>query len=1065
MLQQISRGVTSKELILKTLLLAALALLWAQSQAQQAAAGTQSTAEVTTLELGKPIHRELAHDQTHTYQLPLAQGQYANLAIEQRGIDVAVRTLNRDGRLISEVDSAVTSEGTERVELIALTADIYLVKVIARFNDAPVGNYEIRVQEIHPATENQRAMHEARSLRSQAARLRDQAKESEGLALAERALAIAEKVLGPDDPYVAEFVQQVADICHQTKNEARAQVLYERALATFEKEWGPEHYQSIETTRALGAVYAAKGDVAKADKLLRRALELGEKTLGPEHARVALFLRSLGGLYLDRGDFARAAELFERALTIIGKKLGPEHKVYGELLNNLGVSYLRLRDYERADQYLVRALGVQEKLYGPDASQIATVLQNLGIIARDGKKDYASAEKYYLRALAIREKNLGPDHPDVAWALNNIGNLCRAQGNYAKALETFLRALRILDQAEGPGRHALLVGNIARTYAAMGDLSNAIKFQALVDAALEKDIDLNLAIGSERQRLAFMTSISERTDRSVSLSLQLAPNDAGANKVSMLALLQRKGRVLDGMTDTLSALRQRAEAQDQVLLDQLNETKSRLAQLVFDGPQKMSSAEYQSAIKDLEDRRESLESEISQHSAEFRAQSQPVTVERVQATMPKNAALIEFVAYRPFYPKAETTSESYGDTRYAAFVVRPNEALEGKDLGDAKAIDIAVDAWRQTLRDPLRRDVRDRARAVDEKIMQPVRAMLGDATQLLISPDGELNLIPFQALVDEQGSYLLQRYSFAYLTSGRDLLRMRVVQASRSNPVVVADPTFGEPGASLMASKTGESPSTLSQRRSATTVRDLSEVYFAPLSGTALEADTIEKLFPDASLLAGPNATESAVKRVAAPRLLHIATHGFFLNKNAPALENPQVATRGISMTTPSATGVTGLAAQPATRGISSNAKIDNPLLRSGLALAGANLHSANGDDGLLTALEASGLNLWGTKLVVLSACDTGLGEVRNGEGVYGLRRAFVLAGAESLVMSLWPASDYTTRKLMTDYYKNLKKGLGRGEALREVQLDMLKHNKHLHPFYWANFIQSGEWANLDGQR
>jgi CHAT domain-containing protein len=151
------------------------------------------------------------------------------------------------------------------------------------------------------------------------------------------------------------------------------------------------------------------------------------------------------------------------------------------------------------------------------------------------------------------------------------------------------------------------------------------------------------------------------------------------------------------------------------------------------------------------------------------------------------------------------------------------------------------------------------------------------------------------------------------------------------------------------------------------------------------------------------------------------------------------------------------------TRSPTANAGRENPLLRSGLALAHANRRSSTGDDGVLTALEASGLNLWGTKLVVLSACDTGLGEVRNGEGIYGLRRAFVLAGAESLVMSLWSVSDYPTKKLMTEYYQNLKHGMGRGAALRQAQLKMVKEN--LHPFYWANFIQSGEWANLDGKR
>src|SRR4029077_3749220 len=179
-----------------------------------------------------------------------------------------------------------------------------------------------------------------------------------------------------------------------------------------------------------------------------------------------------------------------------------------------------------------------------------------------------------------------------------------------------------------------------------------------------------------------------------------------------------------------------------------------------------------------------------------------------------------------------------------------------------------------------------------------------------------------------------------------------------------------------------------------------------------------------------------------------IATHGFFLLNSTTnaALE-------------PSRTGVNG------TRSISASVKIENPLLRSGLALTGANLNKGGGDDGILTALEASNLNLWGTKLVTLSACDTGVGEVRNGEGVYGLRRAFFLAGTESLVMSLWPVSDYVTRELMTDYYSGLKRGFGRGEALRLAQLAMLKRKGRQHPFYWASFIQAGEWANLDGQR
>jgi CHAT domain-containing protein len=181
------------------------------------------------------------------------------------------------------------------------------------------------------------------------------------------------------------------------------------------------------------------------------------------------------------------------------------------------------------------------------------------------------------------------------------------------------------------------------------------------------------------------------------------------------------------------------------------------------------------------------------------------------------------------------------------------------------------------------------------------------------------------------------------------------------------------------------------------------------------------------------------LKQASAPLIVHIATHGFFLT-------NPSSTTSNFGRTGVSHT----------------NTGTENPLLRSGLALAGANRRSESTvDDGILTALEASGLDLWGTKLVVLSACDTGLGQVENGEGVYGLRRALVLAGAESLVMSLWSVNDYSTRRLMVDYYKNLKHGMGRGAGLREVQLHLLKRNPALHPFYWANFIQSGQWTSL----
>jgi CHAT domain-containing protein len=215
------------------------------------------------------------------------------------------------------------------------------------------------------------------------------------------------------------------------------------------------------------------------------------------------------------------------------------------------------------------------------------------------------------------------------------------------------------------------------------------------------------------------------------------------------------------------------------------------------------------------------------------------------------------------------------------------------------------------------------------------------------------------------------------------------------------------------------------------------------------EIRALKELLPQATFLTKEQATKSALKRVSGPSILHIATHGFFLRNETVA------------------SAAAGRAAQTkgATLPGQLMAKVENPLLRSGLALAGANQGLKGEDNGVLTAFETSHLDLWGTKLVVLSACDTGLGEVKSGDGVYGLRRALVLAGAESQMVSLWPVSDRSTRDLMIGYYKGLMQAEGRGEALRRVQLQMLRDKSHDHPYYWASFIQTGEWANLKGER
>jgi CHAT domain-containing protein len=387
-----------------------------------------------------------------------------------------------------------------------------------------------------------------------------------------------------------------------------------------------------------------------------------------------------------------------------------------------------------------------------------------------------------------------------------------------------------------------------------------------------------------------------------------------------------------------------------------------------------------------------------------------------------------------------------------AYVLRRDGEIGYKELGDAKAMDTAIVALRNASRDPNRMDVKRLARSVDAKVFQPLRPLLGGKNRLLISPDGSLNLIPFAELVDESGRYIVERYSISYLTSGRDLLRLQVARESKDGPLVVAAPDFGR-RSQMEAPQLGkrEKESSVGEGESARPA--INEFYFPPLPQAAREGEALRALLPGATLLTKDHATKAALTQIHNPRLLHIATHGFFLKDQ----DEPSVGERGAQALSDDP----GRAAQQLEqRGV----RIESPLLRSGLALAGANEHKEY-DNGILTALELTGLNLWGTKLVTLSACDTGVGEVKNGDGVYGLRRALVLAGAETQVMSLWAVSDRATRELMVSYYRRLQEGQGRGEALRQTQLEMLKNINRRHPYYWASFIQSGEWANLEGKR
>ena len=988
---------------------------------------TRQPAAVQPLEPGRPVERSLSGGEAHTFVVRLGAGEHVALVVDQRGVDVQVDVLDTARKPVISCNTESRLTGAERVDLVSDTASDFFVRIGPRYAKLTDGTYRLREEERRVATADDRTAFEIQRLGTEAQSLETAGKAAEAVPLLTQAITLAERAPIRDERYLLELMTRRGEAERTRGNRAEAERLLERAVAQGDATLGRNDPQTAAARARIGTLYMYDDDFARAEPLLAEAVAVLERSLGPRHPRVAAGIIPQALLQTLRRDFDRAIPLLQKGLAIAEQTLDPTDFTYLALVNNLGDAYVQRNDVELAEPIVTRALRAIEDAFGADHIRVTNPLLNLGVIARE-KQEYERALEFLWRAHGIRAKVLGQTNAQTASLLISIGNVQHAQGAYGEAIGTFTNALGILETAAGP-YHSLTMmtlANLSRTSAAAGRVDEAIAYQARVEGIVEKNIAVNIRIGSERQKLAYFESTRNRTSRTLSFHNLLAPDDPSAAALAVQVILQRKGRVLDAMAGNLDTLRRRLDPESQGLLDKLRDTTTEFAALALNGPGRLSPAEHQKKLRALEDAQDSLEAVISRRSAAFRAATQPLTLQAIQEALPDSAVLVEFILYETFDPKHREDRLSYGDPRYAVYLIRANGSPASIDLGPAAAIDRAVASFRAALRNPRSTDVRQRARALDRLVFQPVRARIGAAEHVLISPDGALNLVPFEALVDARGRFVVQDHSISYLTSGRDLLRMQVPQDPQGPPLVIADPAFGQPPGTVTPDAKGAAPP-----------RNLASTYFAPLTGTAREAQVIGSLFPDATVLTGGRATKTALASAEAPSILHIASHGFFL-EDAPAA--------GSKAGTPSPS-------------------LQNPLLRAGVALAGANSAPGASQSGILTALEAANLNLWGTQLVTLSACDTGVGDVRPGEGVYGLRRAFVLAGAESLVMSLWPVSDYGTRQMMTAYYRGLKEGLGRAEALRQARLQMLARDTRRHPYHWASFIQSGAWGPLPGRQ
>lgn len=845
--------------------------------------------------------------------------------------------------------------------------------------------------------------------------------------------------------------------------------LYERALGIAETQ--PQLQHDIpDLLYTIGMYYLMIGNHAKAREAWHRALKGEIGYLEP--AQIAEMTERLETMAFFSGDFESILAVHLDLLETGRREFGPRSPRVASILHQVAATLRRLdgklkgayslgfsnavqadramailRGKTKPEELLQEALAILEETRGREDDERLAALGTLAsVYLNDGRA--AKAIPFLEEALIIysQGRNKPGNEQKLMITLDLLAHASYESGDFALAVARQKRAIRIA--ANLHSRQALEQGDVAyanlfewlATYQqAQGDFEEARSSFSEAGELLENGLTTQMR-GSESTRKELLRLLSFYTDKVVAFHVQISPQDPKAAHLALTSVLRRKGRLLDSMAGGVGVARQFLPVEKRGVLEQLVSARSRLATFVVAGQSERNLLDFQERVIAIEQEINELEDKITSFDSKPGNRSQMVTLERVQEMIPSDAALIELVILDPYY-SAKPPRRDYGAPRYVAYILKHTGQPQWVDLGEWDAIDQEARRFRESL-DARHADTRKLARSLDQKIMAPIRKILGETRLVLLSPEGNLNLIPFGALLDEEGHYLIEQHRFTYLTSGRDLLRKQSGNhTTKQAPLVIADPDFN---AQEKAEKvlTASSNSGKSSRGSV----DFSSIAFSPLPGTAGEAQALKRTIRDSSVVVGTQATESMLKKIHGPKILHLATHGFFLQG-----ESGNASTvRGVAVSE-----------QIPLKAMKGH-KVENPLLRSGLALAGANVRqSGEEEDGILTALEASGLDLWGTKLVVLSACETGIGQVRFHEGVYGLRRALVMAGSETQVMSLWKVDDEATKDLMVDYYKRLLAGEGRSEALRQVQLSMLKNTATAHPFYWASFIVSGDWRPI----
>ena len=923
----------------------------------------------------------------------------------------------------------------------------------------------------------------------------------------ERAMQIIEYTAGPQSVPMADILMILAQCQGALRETAQAIANMQRSVEVFAAARGPQHPDVGMSLTLLAQIQREDGQLKAAQDNLQRAMVILEAAHGPDSPVLVFVLSTIGLTLTDLGEYVAAAEAFERGMRIYDsdaamvnnygllralmgdssgaialfdrarsmweQDAGPDFPDIAFAVENKGIELARQGKFDEARSLFKSALDIRRKAFGPDHLFVADSLDNLaGLDVQAG--DAVGAERFASLALQIKERSLAPDSLLLAPSVMHLSHAAHLRGEIDAALQHANRVLEIQEASLGSGNPQVAETRewIAFLLAQAGDLRGSLESALRGEEAGREHLLLATRAFSEGESLRYAAIRPSGIDLLVTLAATHPDCCADTTARVLDSVIRARALTLDEMTTRHRVAADAVDGRGKALSQQLSEASRRLARLVVLGPADEGAAAYLELLEQAREARLRAEQDLAAHSASFRngLSYRRIGATDVVAAVPDGAALVAYVRYTPAQlqppPKA---SPAKNEPAYAAFVLSgPGAAPAVLDLGPAKKIESLIQRTRASVTQEMlaggrasassERAYRSAAQQLRRLIWDPVIARAGHPRTVFIVPDGSINLMDLAALPAGTTAYLAEAgLQLHYLSAERDLV-VEPLRRTAGSMLALGGPDFDR-GRLAAAVEAARAPGALPGQAERPIYRgpraacgDFRKIRFDPLPATSKEVREVAGIWQgsqtpgtslpqQATVLVGSMAGESEFKRQAGDRqVLHLATHGFFLGGDC-----------GSAL-------AAGAGGSIVTR--------ENPLLLSGLVLAGANHRAAAGpdeEDGILTAEEIGTLDLQGTEWAVLSACDTGSGEIRAGEGVFGLQRAFRMAGARTTIMSLWPVEDDAARRWMSALYRHhFAEGRTTVESVNRANLELLAERRaqglSTHPFYWAGFVASGDW-------